>query len=72
MAETKEFIRGNKYVVERGGTLLHFQQNVFSDSKSNWKQERKEAEQMEKEFAQYEEVVEEPAEADAAVVYKNF
>ena len=68
MAETKEFIRGNKYVVERGGTLLHFQQNVFSDSKSNWKQERKEAEQMEKEFAQYEEVVEEPAEADAAVV----
>ena len=68
MAETKEFIRGNKYVVERGGTLLHFQQNVFSDFKSNWKQERKEAEQMEKEFAQYEEVVEEPAEADAAVV----
>ena len=68
MAVTKEFIRGNKYVVERGGTLLHFQQNVFSDSKSNWKQERKEAEQMEKEFAQYEEVVEEPAEADAAVV----
>ena len=68
MAETKEFIRGNKYVVERGGTLLHFQQNVFSDSKSNWKQERKEAEQMEKDFAQYEEVVEEPAEADAAVV----
>lgn len=68
MAETKEFIRGNKYVVERGGTLLHFQQNVFSDSQSNWKQERKEAEQMEKEFAQYEEVVEEPAEADAAVV----
>ena len=54
MAETKEFIRGNKYVVERGGTLLHFQQNVFSDSKSNWKQERKEAEQMEKEFAHYE------------------
>lgn len=62
MADTKEFIRGNKYVVEKGGTLLHFQQNVFSDSKSNWKQERKEAEQMEKEFAQYEEVVEEPAE----------
>ena len=41
MAETKEFIRGNKYVVERGGTLLHFQQNVFSDSKSNWKQDGK-------------------------------
>ncbi len=64
MAETKEFIRGNKYVVEQGGTLLHFQQNVFSDSKSNWKQERKDAEQMEKEFVQYEEVVEEPVEAD--------
>lgn len=71
MAETKEFIRGNKYVVERGGTLLHFQQNVFSDSKSNWKQERKEAEQMEKEFAQYEEVVEEPVEADGAAVVEQ-
>lgn len=59
MADTKEYIRGNKYVVEKGGTLLHFQQNNFSDSKGNWKQERKEAEQMEKEFAQYEEVVDE-------------
>ena len=59
MADTKEYIRGNKYVVEKGGTLLHFQQNNFSDSKGNWKQERKEAEQMEREFAQYEEVVEE-------------
>ena len=61
MAETKEYIRGNKYVVEKGGTLLHFQQNNFSDSKGNWEQERKEAERMEQEFAQYEEVVEEDA-----------
>ena len=59
MADTKEYIRGNKYVVEKGGTLLHFQQNNFSDAKGNWKQERKETEQMEREFAQYEEVVEE-------------
>lgn len=46
-------------MVEKGGTLLHFQQNNFSDAKGNWKQERKETEQMEREFAQYEEVVEE-------------
>ena len=59
MAETKEYIRGNKFVVEKGGTLLHFQQNNFSGNKGDWKQERKEAEQMEQEFAQYEEVVEE-------------
>ncbi len=69
MSDTKEYIKGDKHVHQAGSIMIKFAQYNVPEQKGGWKQqEEKEAEQMEKEFAQYEEVVEEPAEADVAVV----
>jgi hypothetical protein len=67
MSDTKEYIKGDKHVHQAGSIMIKFAQYNVPEQKGDWKQqEEKEAEELEKEFADFEEVVEEKAEADGA------
>lgn len=63
MSDTKEYIRGDKHVHQAGSIMIKFAQYNVPGQKGDWKQqEEKEAEELEKEFADFEEVVDETAE----------
>lgn len=63
MSDTKEYIKGDKHVHQAGSIMIKFAQYNVPGQKGDWKQqEEKEAEELEKEFADFEEVVEEKAE----------
>ena len=63
MGETKEYIKGDKHVHQAGSVMIKFAQYNVPGQKGDWKQqEEKEAEELEKEFADFEEVVDETAE----------
>lgn len=69
MSDTKEYIKGDKHVHQAGSIMFKFVQYNVPEQKGDWKQqEEKEAEELEKEFADFEEVVDEPAEVDAPKV----
>ena len=69
MSDTKEYIKGDKHVHQAGSIMFKFVQYNVPEQKGDWKQqEEKEAEELEKEFADYEEVVDGTAEADAPKV----
>ena len=64
MSDTKEYIKGDKHVHQAGSIMIKFAQYNVSERKGDWKQqEEKEADELEKEFADFEEVVDETAEA---------
>jgi hypothetical protein len=64
MSDTKEYIKGDKHVHQAGSIMIKFAQYNVPERKGDWKQqEEKEAEELEKEFADFEEVVDETAEA---------
>lgn len=61
MSDTKEYIKGDKHVHEAGSVMIKFAQYNVPGQQGDWKrQQEKEAEEMEREFADFEEVVEEP------------
>ena len=61
MSDTKEYIKGDKHVHEAGSVMIKFAQyNVPGQQGDGKRQQEKEAEEMEREFADFEEVVEEP------------
>ena len=63
MSDTKEYIKGDKHVHQAGSIMIKFAQYNVPGQKGDWKrQEEKEAEELEKEFADFEEVVDETAE----------
>ena len=63
MSDTKEYIKGDKHVHQAGSIMIKFAQYNVPEQKGGWKQqEEKEAEELEKEFADFEEVVDETAE----------
>ena len=63
MSDTKEYIKGDKHVHQAGSVMIKFAQYNVPEQKGDWKQqEEKEAEELEKEFADFEEVVDETAE----------
>jgi len=63
MGDTKEYIKGDKHVHQAGSIMIKFAQYNVPERKGDWKQqEEKEAEELEKEFADFEEVVDETAE----------
>jgi hypothetical protein len=65
MSDTKEYIKGDKHVHQAGSIMIKFAQYNVSGQKGDWKQQdEKEAEELEKEFADFEEVVDESAEAN--------
>ena len=69
MSDTKEYIKGDKHVHQAGSIMIKFAQYNVPEQKGDWKQpEEKEAEELEKAFADFEEVVNETAEADGAAV----
>ena len=69
MSDTKEYIKGDKHVHQAGSIMFKFVQYNVPEQKGDWKQqEEKEAEELEKEFADFEEVVDGTAEADAPKV----
>ncbi len=69
MSDTKEYIKGDKHVHQAGSIMFKFVQYNVPEQKGDWKQqEEKEAEKLEKEFADFEEVVDETAEVDAPKV----
>ena len=69
MSDTKEYIKGDKHVHQAGSIMFKFVQYNVPEQKGDWKQqEEKESEELEKEFADFEEVVDETAEADAPKV----
>ena len=69
MSDTKEYIKGDKHVHQAGSIMFKFVQYNVPEQKGDWKQqEEKEAEELEKEFADFEEVVDEPAEVDTPKV----
>ena len=60
MSDTKEYIKGDKHVHQAGSIMIKFAQYNVPGQKGDWKQqEDKEAEELEKEFADFEEVVDE-------------
>ena len=60
MSDTKEYIKGDKHVHQAGSIMIKFAQYNVPGQKGDWKrQEEKEAEELEKEFADFEEVVDE-------------
>ena len=66
MSDTKEYIKGDKHVHQAGSIMIKFVQYNVPGQKGDLKQqEEKEAEELEKEFADCEEVVEEKAAAPA-------
>ena len=69
MSDTKEHIKGDKHVHQAGSIMFKFVQYNVPEQKGDWKQqEEKESEELEKEFADFEEVVDETAEVDAPKV----
>lgn len=65
MSDTKEYIKGDKHVHQAGSIMIKFAQYNVPGQKGDWKQqEEKEAEELEKEFADFEEVVDETAETN--------
>ena len=63
MSDVKEYIKGDKHVHQAGSIMIKFAQYNVPEQKGGWKQqEEKEAEELEKEFADFEEVVDETAE----------
>ena len=64
MGETKEYIKGDKHVHQAGSVMIKFAQYNVPEQKGGWKQqEEKEAEELEKEFADFDEVVDETVES---------
>lgn len=60
MSDTKEYIKGDKHVHEAGSVMIKFSQYNVPGQQGDWKrQQEKEAEEMEREFADFEEVVDE-------------
>ena len=60
MSDTKEYIKGDKHVHQAGSIMIKFAQYNVPGQQGDWKQqEDKEAEELEKEFADFEEVVDE-------------
>jgi hypothetical protein len=60
MSDTKEYIKGDKHVHEAGSVMIKFAQYNVPGQQGDWKrQQEKEAEAMEREFADFEEVVDE-------------
>lgn len=60
MSDTKEYIKGDKHVHQAGSIMIKFAQYNVPGQRGDWKQqEQKEAEELEKEFADFEEVVDE-------------
>lgn len=69
MSDTKEYIKGDKHVHQAGSIMFKFVQYNVPEQKGDWKQqEEKEAEELEKEFADFEEVADGTAEVDAPKV----
>jgi hypothetical protein len=69
MSDTKEYIKGDKHVHQAGSIMIKFAQYNVPEQKGGWKQqEEKEAEELEKEFADFEEVVDETAENNESKV----
>ena len=69
MSDTKEYIKGDKHVHQAGSIMIKFAQYNVPERKGDWKQqEEKEAEELEKEFADFEEVVDETAEDNESKV----
>ena len=69
MSDTKEYIKGDKHVHQAGSIMIKFAQYNVPGQKGDWKrQEEKEAEELEKEFADFEEVVDETAEDNESKV----
>ena len=67
MSDTKEYIKGDKHVHQAGSIMIKFAQYNVPGQKGDWKQqEEKEVEELEKEFADFEEVVDETAEDNNA------
>ena len=61
MSDTKEYIKGDKHVHEAGSVMIKFAQYNVPGQQGDWKrQQEKEAEEMEREFTDFEEVAEEP------------
>ena len=60
MSDTKEFIKGDKHVHQAGSVMIKFAQYNVPGQQGDWKrQEAQEAEELEKGFADFEEVVDE-------------
>ena len=69
MSDTKEYIKGDKHVHQAGSIMIKFAQYNVPEQKGGWKQqEEKEAEELEKEFADFEEMVDETAEDNESKV----
>ena len=69
MSDTKEYIKGDKHVHQAGSIMIKFAQYNVPGQKGDWKrQEEKEAEELEKEFADFEEMVDETAEDNESKV----
>ena len=67
MSDTKEYIKGDKHVHQAGSIMIKFAQYNVPEQQGDWKQqEEKEAEELEKEFADFEEVADETAEDNNA------
>ncbi len=62
MSDTKEYIKGDKHVHQAGSVMIKFAQYNVSGGKEEAKEAEKEAEELEREFADFEEVVDETAE----------
>ena len=61
MSDTKEYIKGDKHVHEAGSVMIKFAQYNVPGQQGDWKrQQEKETEEMEREFADFEEVAEDP------------
>ena len=60
MSDMKEYIKGDKHVHQAGSVMIKFAQYNVPGQQGDWKrQEAQEAEELEKEFADFEEVVDE-------------
>ena len=68
MSDVKEYIKGDKHVHQAGSIMIKFAQYNVPEQKGDWKrQEEKEAEELEKEFADFEEVADETAQFNSSV-----
>ena len=60
MSDIKEYIKGDKHVHQAGSVMIKFAQYNVPGQQGDWKrQEAQEAEELEKEFADFEEVADE-------------
>lgn len=60
MSDVKEYIKGDKHVHQAGSVMIKFAQYNVPGQQGDWKrQEAQEAEELEKEFSDFEEVVDE-------------